>query len=101
MAAVIQDGLALEYVLDKTDKICEIAIKNNPYAIRYVPKQTLELCCLAVKENPKAIKFIDKLDPILIDAISEHYIPGQLNRLLKKYHSIDMDKIEWYSERKG
>jgi hypothetical protein len=45
LAAVKQNGLALEYVHDQTEEICLAAINQIPYASRYKKNQTI--CIIA------------------------------------------------------
>ena len=36
-------GLELEHIQNQTDKICEIAVRNNAYALQFVKNQTDEI----------------------------------------------------------
>jgi hypothetical protein len=61
--AVRHQPFHLQYVLNQTDKLCELAIRGNAWAIQYVRKQTDALCELAVTVDPEnhsrsALKFI-------------------------------------------
>jgi hypothetical protein len=40
LAAVKQDGDALQYVKQQTESICLAAVKENSYALQYVKEQT-------------------------------------------------------------
>jgi hypothetical protein len=51
LAAVEQDGFALEYITDQTDEICLKAVQQNGFALRHIKNQTIELCDTAYKQN--------------------------------------------------
>lgn len=57
------DGMLLQEVLNPTQKMCEIAINQNPDAIKYVPSDFLntfdnveEILIIAITNNPSLIK---------------------------------------------
>jgi len=60
LAAVSQNGYALEYVKNKTPEICLAAVNQNGLALQFVKNQTPELCLAAVNQNGNALKYIDK-----------------------------------------
>ncbi len=59
LAAVKQDGYALQFVYDQTEAICMAAVKKNGYALRYVHNQTEAICMAAVNQYPGAIKHVN------------------------------------------
>ena len=49
LVAVRQNGrFALQYVKHQTEKICKVALRQNGNALQFVKNQTEELCKLAV-----------------------------------------------------
>jgi len=50
IAAVTQNGDALQYVKKQTPELCMAAVTQNSYALRYVKEQTPELCMAAKKQ---------------------------------------------------
>lgn len=61
LLAVTHDGLALEYIKNKTPEIIMAALKQNVNAIKYVPrdKQTLDIANIVLQQDPILINFID------------------------------------------
>lgn len=59
LAAVRQNGLALQFVKHKTLKICEAAVEQNGWALRYVPQQTYDLVRRAYMQNPGISELVD------------------------------------------
>lgn len=49
MAAVQQNGLALEFSYIHTPEICRAAVEQNGLAIQFVDEKTQELCMIAVQ----------------------------------------------------
>ncbi len=49
------DGLALKYIIDQNDELCELAVKQNGFALKFVDLPTLEIFKLAVSENGAAL----------------------------------------------
>ena len=68
LAAVKQNGYALQYVQAQTEEICLAAVKQDGYALKYVQTQTEEICLAAVKQNGDALKYVQeslfKTEPI-------------------------------------
>jgi len=60
LAAVKQNGYALQYVKDQTEAICLEAVKQNGLTLKYVKDQTEEICLAAVKQNKDATIYINK-----------------------------------------
>ena len=58
LAAVKQDVCALKYVKEQTEKICLAAVKQNGFALQYVNEQTEKICLAAVKQNWCALKYV-------------------------------------------
>ena len=59
MAAVRQDGWALEYVKEQTPEICTTAIQQYGWALEYVKEQTPEICIAAIQQNENATKHVN------------------------------------------
>ena len=51
LAAVKQNGLALQYVIisKRTPEVCLAAVKQNGNSLEYVEEQTHEICLEAIK----------------------------------------------------
>ena len=58
LAAVQQNGDALQYVQNQTPEICLAAVKENGNALLYVQTQTPEICLEAVKQTKKAYAYV-------------------------------------------
>jgi hypothetical protein len=65
IAAVQQDGLALEYVKEQTPELCLAAVQQNGCALRHVDEQTPELCLAAVQQDGCALEYVKKRTPEL------------------------------------
>lgn len=73
--AIKNNPMALKYILDayKTKKLCLCALNINGLALQYVVNKTLEFCNLAVTNNGLALKFVDdKTDEICIVACMQN-----------------------------
>jgi len=77
LAAVKQNGYALQYVKNQTLEICLAAVNQNGCAVKYVKNQTLEICLVAIKQNKQALKFIkyqiEEICLLPLDKIVEVY----------------------------
>ena len=60
MIKVQQNWLALQFVENQTEEICELAIKQNWRALQFVKEQTEEICKLAVQQDESALMYIKK-----------------------------------------
>ena len=58
LAAVSNDGLALEFVENQTYQICMAAVRQNGMALRFVKNKTKEIIDVAIAQNPKASECI-------------------------------------------
>ncbi|GHV79707.1 hypothetical protein AGMMS49944_14980 [Spirochaetia bacterium] len=60
-AALEHDGLALQYVREKTAELCDIALRKNGAALQFVPPElhTIERYFLAVAHSAAALAFVD------------------------------------------
>jgi len=65
LAAVQQDGWALEYIKEQTPEICLAAVQQTWRALRYVKEQTPEICLAAVQQNGLALQYIKEQTPEL------------------------------------
>jgi hypothetical protein len=64
--AVMTDGLALEFIKDKTYEICEWAVLQNPLAMEFVPDNislSINVLQTIVKKNYRCVKYIN--DPYI------------------------------------
>ena len=55
-------NVSLEFVKNKTYKICIAAVTNELYMLKFVPKefQTYDMCMKAVKEYPELLEFVSE-----------------------------------------
>ena len=60
LAAVKNNGFALQFVKEQTEEICLVAVKGNGLALQFVEEQTEEICLAAVKQSGEALEYIDK-----------------------------------------
>ena len=60
LAAVNQDGYALEFVKEQTPEICLVAVNQDGYTLQFVKEQTPEICLAAVKQNLEAFKYVNQ-----------------------------------------
>ena len=58
LAAVKQDGNALQYVKKQTETICLAAVERDGCALQYVREQTEAICLEAVKQNGRALRYV-------------------------------------------
>lgn len=56
---VSENGLLLEN-LEKTQQLCNIAVKQNGAALQFVPKefQTIDMCVLALEQDKSNIQYV-------------------------------------------
>lgn len=57
--AVKEDGLELEYVKNQTPKICLEAVKRCGWALEYVENQIGEVCLVALIQDNRSYKYIE------------------------------------------
>ena len=73
MAAVQQDGMALQYVEEQTLEICMAAVQQDGRALQCVEEQTLEICMDAVQENGLALEYVKEQTPeICLAAVQQN-----------------------------
>lgn len=60
--AIRQNGLALKYIKNQSTKLCELAVKQDGHALVFVKDQTIKICKLAVKQNPFVLSFVRDQD---------------------------------------
>jgi hypothetical protein len=63
LAAVQQNGRALQYVQGQTPEMCMAAVQRHGYALPHVKEQTPELCLAAVQENGEALRYVKEQTP--------------------------------------
>ena len=60
LAAVEQDGDALQYVKEQTEAVCLAAVEQDGYALQYVKEQTEAVCLKAVEQNGFALRYVKR-----------------------------------------
>ena len=60
MAAVEQNGHALQYVSEQTEAICMAAVEQNGHALQYVSEQTEAICMAAVEQDGDALQYVSE-----------------------------------------
>jgi hypothetical protein len=58
MAAVRQDGYALNCIKEQTPELCMAAVQQDGWALQFVKDQTPEICLAAVRQNDNTHRFI-------------------------------------------
>ncbi len=56
--ALASNGLALQFIEDKTPKFCAIAFENTPFAIRFIPDPSDEMCDKALERDKTIFSLI-------------------------------------------
>jgi hypothetical protein len=70
LAAVQQNGYALQHVHAQTEAIALAAVQQNGHALQYVHDQTAAICLAAVQQNGYALRFVhDK--PLFLKLLAE------------------------------
>jgi len=46
---------ALKFIKKQTNKLCIMAIKQDPYALRFIRKHSAKLCIMAIKQDPNTL----------------------------------------------
>ena len=83
LAAVKENGWALEYVHHQTPEICLEAVKENGWALKFVKEQTEEICLTAVKRSGWALEYVkNKTKNLCLEAIRRNgpairFVPEQ------------------------
>jgi hypothetical protein len=73
LAAVKQNGLALQFVKEQTEELCLAAVKQNGLALQFVKEQTEELCLAEVKQNGLALQFVkEQTEEICLAAVKQN-----------------------------
>ena len=88
LIAVKQNPYALEFVPEefKTEELCELAVNDGHWALEFVPKEfkTKELCEIAVKE---CLKWIVKYE---LENLFEKSIPSEFQEGLAEKYDIEL-----------
>ena len=72
LEAVKQNGYALLFVKEQTEKICLEAVKQNGLALQYVAKQTKKICLKAVKQDGWALPYVkEQTEEICLEAVKQ------------------------------
>jgi len=84
-AALTKNGLALEYVFDKNEKYCLIAVEQNGNALQFIVNQTPKICKVALKSNPDSIRYtIKQTNKLCLYAINNssdlHLVLGAIRK---------------------
>jgi hypothetical protein len=83
MAAVQQNGRALQYVKDQAFDLCMAAVQQDGRALRFVNNQTFDLCMAAVQQDGLALRYVDDQIPELCiaavqqDGVALEYVKDQ------------------------
>ena len=73
LESVKQNGLALQFVKEQTEELCLEAVRQNGHALQFVKAQTAELCLEAVRRNGCFLKYVNKQTPKLcLEAVKQH-----------------------------
>ena len=73
LAAVQQNGLALEYAKEQNHEICLAAVKQNGWALKDVKNQTADICLAAIKENGCAVEYVQNpTKELYVDAVNSN-----------------------------
>ena len=67
LVAVKQSGNTIKYIKNQTEAICLEAVKQNGVSFKYVKNQTEAICLEAAKKNSRTIRSIK--DPVLREKI--------------------------------
>ena len=93
IAAVENDGMALEHVDIQTDDIVKAALKQNIKSFKFVKNKTVEVCKYAVSVDPMLLKEI--IDPFS-DQVNEEIV---LEALKKKGEMLRFIAQSAYTEK--
>ena len=66
LSGVKQDGLAIRYIQNPSEKLQLAAVKENGSAIEYIKNPSEEVQLAAVKQNRRAIQYIPKPHPSVL-----------------------------------
>jgi hypothetical protein len=70
---VMRNGNALEFVVNKTEELCMIAVSNFGLALQFVDIKTDAICLAAVSSCGLALQFVDdQSEKICVAAIKQH-----------------------------
>ena len=82
LEVVEKDGRALADVPEelKTVELCEVAVKDFPYALQYVPEElkTLEICSVALSQGYLSAELL------------EAFVPEEFQEELAEKYDIDL-----------
>ena len=70
----------MQDVINQTEEICKLAVKQNGNALRYVKPELMtdEICQLAIQQNPDSKCYVKKTKNKLIKIISLSLIVGSI-----------------------
>lgn len=84
--ALMQNGLAVQFISakDQTEKLCIIAIEQNPKAIQYIQNPTYAVCMSALAQDPTLVQYMYENDKAYLlydyvvgqDGMNLQYVPG-------------------------
>ena len=84
LEVVEKDGMNLGDVPEelKTVELCEVAVKDFPYALQYVPEElkTLEMCSVALSQGYLAAELL------------EAFVPDEFHKELAEKYDIELPK---------
>ena len=61
-----QNGRTLEYMDDQTQCVCLLAVRQNGLAMKFVKLQDNSVCMMAVHQNGLALKYIENPSPYVV-----------------------------------
>ena len=73
MAAVTQNGDALEFVEHQTPELCMTAVTQTGWSLEFVKSQTPEICMAAVIQNGNSLQFVKSQTPEICMAAVKKY----------------------------
>ena len=86
--AVQQEGEALSFVKNKTEKICRLAIKNSPSAIRYFDQKSV------TKDDLNDTRTLSDDKPIYFDKLCKFAITRDY-RILRFFTNLSYDVYKY------
>ena len=99
--AVKQSPFALSYIHDQTPSLCEVAINSDPRALQFVEKQSIKLCKLAIDKDPRALSYVRVPTHELIEyafSLSREYPESIVSASLTLAYEHDIKTYEMFKD---
>ena len=77
LEAVKQAGYAIAYIYNQSEKVQLTAVKQTGYAIQYIYNPSEEIQLEAVKQNGRVIQYIDSPSEKVIRYLLDNYITDE------------------------